>query len=71
MFIVLGSSTVVYECSKVILGLNQSEAVGYNRLLHMVFYRLSHDLVTLVLSFTLAFAFTAPLRIYRKLRLKE
>lgn len=38
VFIVLGSSTVVYECSKVILGLNQSEAVGYNRLLHIIAY---------------------------------
>lgn len=71
VFIVLVSSTAVYEFSKIALGFNKSEIVGYERLIHIVIYRLSHDLVTLALSFILAFAFTAPLRIYRKLRVKE
>lgn len=71
MFIVLGSSTAAYEFGKIVLGLNKSEIVGYQRLIHIVIYRLSHDLVTLALSFILAFALTAPLRIYRKFRIKD
>ena len=66
MLIVFCLGTIVYGVSEMALGLGENKLVNYKRLLHMVAYRFSHDLITLLLSMILAFILSFPIRIYKK-----